>query len=333
MERVHVGMGGWDIPPFEKVFYPQATRGFRKLRYYSQFFDSVEINATFYSTAFSPDQVLRWLDDVDSNPRFIFTVKLYRGFTHTYDADRKNFLTTHRLLDLLRSHGKFGGLVMQFPYSFVNGSDQRRYLMGLARSFGSFRLFTEVRHNSWDSPLMFNFFQENGMHLVNVDLPQIRRTMPFHETAWGGASYYRLMGRNAATWEQPYRLEPDGRHVVSDRYLYLYESSELERLAEAVKKVRKQGNETFVVFHNDPDAQSLLNGFQFRHMLTRRKVMVPDRLLHRFPRLGPISVSVNVGHPLFSGELPPSPRNTGGSVPQSAIGSSPSIPANHSLNY
>src|SRR3989304_4379287 len=148
MERVHVGMGGWDIPPFEKVFYPQATRGFRKLRYYSQFFDSVEINATFYSTAFSPDQVLRWLDDVDSNPRFIFTVKLYRGFTHTYDADRKNFLTTRRLLDLLRSHGRFGGRVMQFPYSFVNGSDQRRYLIVRSPTPRSFRRFPEARNNS-----------------------------------------------------------------------------------------------------------------------------------------------------------------------------------------
>jgi hypothetical protein len=35
--------------------------------------------------------------------------------------------------------------------------------------------------------------------------------------------------------------------------------------------------------------------------MTHHKVLVPDRLLRRFPGLSPISVSVNVGHPLFAG--------------------------------
>src|SRR5512141_2568770 len=83
--RLHIGMGGWDLPPFEKVFYPPGGRGFRKLHYYAEFFDSVELNASFYNSAFSPVQVERWIDDVSVNSRFVFTVKLFRGFTHTYN--------------------------------------------------------------------------------------------------------------------------------------------------------------------------------------------------------------------------------------------------------
>lgn len=298
--ELHVGMGGWDLPPFEKVFYPPTERGFRKLHYYAQFFDSVEVNATFYNSAFSPEQVRRWLEDVASNPRFMFTVKLFRGFTHTYDGRREDYLAVLRTLDILRREGRLGGLVMQFPVSFVNGEDQRRYLADLSRAFSAFRIFAEVRHNSWYSPLMLNFFQETGLHLVNVDLPQIRRHMPFTSEAWGGAAYVRLMGRNAYAWEHPQRGPAESRSETQERYFYLYPPSELDAIAESVRSLRQRGNETFVVFHNDPEAQSLLNGFQFRHMMTRRKVLVPDRLLKRFPGLGPISVSVNVGHPLFS---------------------------------
>lgn len=165
---------------------------------------------------------------------------------------------------------------------------------------------------------MLNFFQESGLHLVNVDLPQIRRHMPFTAEAWGGAAYVRLMGRNAIAWEHPRRMVADGRVETQDRYFYLYSERELLGIAETVRTLRAHGNETFVVFHNDPDAQSLLNGFQFRHAMTRRKVLVPDRLLRRFEGLTPISVSVNVGHPLFAGVPHPDPQETGIPVPRSS---------------
>lgn len=303
MERLpdlHVGMGGWDLPPFEKVFYPPTERGFRKLRYYAQFFDSVEVNSTFYNCGFSPEQVTRWIDDVSDNPRFIFTVKLFRGFTHTFDVRRIDYLAVLRTLDLIRKAGRLGGLVMQFPASFVNGPEERRYLSDLSKAFAAVRVFAEVRHNSWYSPLMLNFFQEAGLHLVNVDLPQIRRHMPFTSEAWGGAAYVRLMGRNAVAWEHPSRRSNDGPIETQERYFYLYSAGELMSIANTVRNLRERGNETFVVFHNDPEAQSLLNGFQFRHLMTRRRVLVPDRLLRKFPGLAPLSVSVNVGHPLFA---------------------------------
>ena len=82
-----VGMGGWDIPSFHNVFYPpEIGRGFRKLEYYARFFDLVEINATFYTTSLSHAQAQQWLEDVRGNERFLFTLKLFRGFTHTFDA-------------------------------------------------------------------------------------------------------------------------------------------------------------------------------------------------------------------------------------------------------
>jgi uncharacterized protein YecE (DUF72 family) len=300
--KVYVGMGGWDLEPFNKVFYPPRPRkGFRKLEYYSQFFDSIEVNATFYNTALAPDHARRWLEDVAGNKEFVFTVKLFHGFTHTFEATRSDVRAVHEMLEPLEAAGKLGGLLIQFPYSFTNIKERRMYLIQLARVLQPHRLFVEVRHNSWNSPLMYNFFQENKLHLVNVDLPGIKQHMPLTCEAWNGAAYFRMMGRNVSTWDRPYQKDPTGRYLVSDRYQYLYSDGELEHLLHLIGQVRQRANITFAVFHNDPQANSLVNGFQLRHLVrNRHRVLVPQNLVTAFPALKQISASVNVQHPLFA---------------------------------
>ncbi len=300
--NVYIGMGGWDLEPFSKVFYPpRPKKGFRKLEYYSQFFDSVEINATFYNTSLTPDHARRWLDDVSANKEFVFTVKLFHGFTHTYEATYNDVRAVHRMLEPLASAGKLGGLLIQFPYSFTNISERRMYLMQLAKAFHPHRLFVEVRHNSWNSPLMYNFFQENRLHLVNVDLPGIKQHMPLTCQTWNGAAYFRLMGRNALTWDRPFSKHPGGNYLVSDRYHYMYDDRELRHLLTMIEQMRQRAAATFVVFHNDPQANSLVNGFQLRHLVRhKQRVLVPQNLVAAFPTLKHISASVNVQHPLFA---------------------------------
>jgi uncharacterized protein YecE (DUF72 family) len=307
---VHIGMGGWDLHPFHDSFYPRRPgNDFRKLGFYSQFFDCVEVNSTFYNTTLSKVSARRWLNDVSSNKNFLFTVKLYRGFTHTYDATASDIASVHTLLEPLVEHGKFGGLLIQFPYLFTNRHENRRYVLQLSRIFSRFRLFLEVRHRSWYSPLMYNFFQENRLHLVNVDLPQIRQHVPLTSHSWCGAGYFRMMGRNGASWKNPWRLEHDRKHVVSDRYRYNYSAGELDSLRSLIDQVKAIADQTFVIFHNDPEANSLVNGFQLKHLLkSRRRVLVPRNFLRSFPVLKPISAAVNTFHPLFDHPENASPR-------------------------
>ena len=305
---VHIGMGGWDLHPFNTYFYPQKSRGnFRKLEFYSQFFDCVEINSTFYNPSLSALNTRRWLSDVSANKNFIFTAKLFRGFTHTYDATKADVISVHRMLDPMHERGMLGGLVLQFPYLFTNRHENRLYLLQLSRLFSRYPLFLEVRHRSWYSPLMYNFFQENRLHLINVDLPQIKQHVPLTSLSWCGAGYFRMMGRNSESWKNPWRLEGDGAHVVSDRYHYYYSQRELEQLTALIEKVREIAESTFVIFHNDPEANSLVNGFQLRHLVKRKqRVLVPQNFLRSFPALKPISSSVNINHPLFDHPAQPS---------------------------
>ena len=70
--KIIIGMGGWDLPAFNQFFYPPRPRkGFRKLEFYSQFFDCVEVNSTFYNTSLSPVHTKRWVDDVAQNKNFL----------------------------------------------------------------------------------------------------------------------------------------------------------------------------------------------------------------------------------------------------------------------
>jgi len=293
-KNIYIGMGGWDLSPFDGRFYPPSkTRGFRKLAYYSHFFDLVEINSTFYNTSFSGIQIRRWLDDVSENPRFIFTVKLYRGFTHTFDASHADALAVGRLLNALASAERFGGLLIQFPVSFSNASEQREYLARLSSAFRPHRIFLEVRHKSWDTPAMHEFFREQDLHLVNVDLPRIGQHIAFHALSWNGAAYFRMMGRNRDTWRKPWRMEEDGKHMISDRYHYSYTDPELRSIAVAVEKAGTISDSKFVVFHNDPEANSVYNGFRLRNLISPRStIRAPRRTITAFPSLAEFATPV-----------------------------------------
>lgn len=302
MSKIYIGMGGWELHPFNQYFYPpKPKKGFRKLEFYSQFFDSIEVNVSFYNTALTQVHSRRWLQDVSANKEFMFTVKLFQGFTHTFDATTQDVQGVHKLLEPLAAEGKLGGLLMQFPYSFTNLGERRRYLAQLSKVFHQYRLFVELRHNSWNSPATYNFLQEHKLHLVNVDLPQINRNMPLTALSWNGAAYFRMMGRNVDTWNNPWKLEEDNEHVVGNRYNYSYSERELELLLYYIKKVSSENTNVYVVFHNDPEANSLINGFQLRHLARHNhRVLVPQNLIRKYPDLKHISSEVNVNHKLFA---------------------------------
>lgn len=292
--RVFVGMGGWQLEPFNGVFYPaNPPRGFRKLEFYSRFLDAVEINATFYTTALNPKNVQQWLGDVSQNKNFVFTVKLFKGFTHDLNATQEDIRSVHQLLLPLADNDKLGGLIIQFPYSFTSEPERREYLARLAKAFHQYILFVEVRHNSWNTEDMKHFFQDHELHVVNVDLPGFKRHIPLTDAAWGGLAYFRMMGRNVETWDRSYPR--DGERSVSDRYRYRYSEEELQHLLELIDRVRPQAGKIYVVFHNDPEANSLFNGFQLRRLLKpTENLAAPENLVKTFPQLREFTMPVVV---------------------------------------
>ena len=294
-------MGGWQLEPFNGTFYPSTSpKSFRKLEFYSRYFDIVEVNATFYTTALTPKNAYQWVEDVSGNKEFKFSVKLFKGFTHSMDAMASDVAKVQMLLDPLAAEEKLAGLVLQFPYAFVWNDANREYLKKLGQSFSRFTLFVEVRHNSWNVPEALSFLRENNLHLVNVDLPKMHRHMPLTGIAWDNTAYFRLMGRNAKEWSAPLAQKGKTGGSENDRYFYCYDKDELNEFVKLVKHAALKMDETVVILHNDPNGNSLLNGFQLRHFLfPEKKFEAPPTLARTFPELKMICSPEPVPSDLF----------------------------------
>ena len=82
-QTLYCGPSGWSYPHWNGVVYPrQKPRGFHALQDLSRYFDAVEINTTFYQPL-RPEITRLWLRKVSHNPKFMFTAKLRRRFTHS----------------------------------------------------------------------------------------------------------------------------------------------------------------------------------------------------------------------------------------------------------
>ena len=79
---LYCGPSGWSYPHWNGIVYPRLKpRSFHALEHLSTYFDSVEINTSFYQSI-QPELASLWVRKVAHNPKFLFTVKLGRRFTH-----------------------------------------------------------------------------------------------------------------------------------------------------------------------------------------------------------------------------------------------------------
>ena len=118
MANIYIGTAGWSYKDWVPSFYPKAqTASFDWLNYYASYFDTVEVNATYYAYL-SPKIVEGWLRKTSDNGEFKFTIKLIKILrTRKYLVMR----ITKAVLDnlnILSREDKLGGLLCQFPYSF-----------------------------------------------------------------------------------------------------------------------------------------------------------------------------------------------------------------------
>jgi uncharacterized protein YecE (DUF72 family) len=83
---LRIGLAGWAYKDWAGIVYPaRRPHGFHEAGYLSDFLDTLEINTSFYQPP-RPEICERWLEQVSGNPRFLFTAKLWRKFTHQEDA-------------------------------------------------------------------------------------------------------------------------------------------------------------------------------------------------------------------------------------------------------
>lgn len=277
---VRVGPAGWSYKDWSGVVYPKpAPRGFDPLGYLALYFDALEINSTFYRP--QPARVMHgWVERVAHNPRFRFTAKLLRRFTHERaEAWTKSEVREARAgFEVLQEHRRLGAVLLQFPWSFKRGEPEKEWLRDLFSAFAGLPLVVEVRHASWNEADFFAELMERGVGFVNVDQPMFKNTIPPGAHVTSSVGYIRVHGRNFRDW---FRKDA-GRDA---RYDYLYEPRQLLPWVERAQDLAADRNtrEVYVVTNNHFRGQAVVNGLQLQSMLEHRRVVAPPTLLAAFP--------------------------------------------------
>jgi uncharacterized protein YecE (DUF72 family) len=169
--EIRVGCSGWNYAHWRHgVFYPERCPPARWLRFYAQFFDTVELSNTFYRLP-RTTAVARWV--AESSADFVFAVKVSRYLTHVKRlADTETHLTLllERIEPLLAS-AKMGPLLWQLPPTFRR--DDERLARALAVFPRRLRHAIEFRHESWFAPEVTALLRERNVALVIADRPEI----------------------------------------------------------------------------------------------------------------------------------------------------------------
>jgi uncharacterized protein YecE (DUF72 family) len=251
LSNVYIGTCGWSYPRGEGTwkgfFYPRGK--IDELEYYSQFFNTVEINSSFYRPP-NPGYVYNWARKVPDN--FLFTVKLWQKFTHpkmyqeaTGDEaviSRDDVDLFNRSIEPLAQQGKLGILLAQFPPSFTNDDFGRQILNAVIRTFGHYRLAVELRHRSWsDDENTARLLRGNNVSWVQIDEPKFRSSVAEELPLTSDVAYFRFHGRNREMWWQG---------DSETRYQYLYSAGEIEELADRVRAAAEKCQLTFALFNN-----------------------------------------------------------------------------------
>ena len=261
------------------MVYPQKPgKSFDPLEYLARFFDTIEINSSFYRPP-APTTTKSWATRVAANKKFVFTAKLHRLFTHERGkATKKDEKEYRQGMDVLAKAGKLGAVLLQFPWSFKNTPDDHVYLGKLLEKFSDYPLVLEVRHASWNVPEIYEWLEERGVGICNIDQPVFKKSIRPQALTTSPVGYVRLHGRNYKDWFRE-------KALPHERYDYLYSIDELDPWLVRVKEVAKHTRETYVITNNHFRGQGAVNAIEIKAELEEKRVPAPEPLFKVYPRL------------------------------------------------
>ena len=283
--RILLGTSGWSYADWEQTVYPSSSRSgrFDPLIFMAKYFDALEINVSFYRPL-TQRMTTSWVRRLGDDSPLRFAAKLHQRFTHQRDAmfsggEVREFLEG---LEPLWDAGRFGALLLQFPWSFRNTPKERDWLSMLGEAFSHLPLVVELRHDSWATDEALALLGRLQMNYCNIDQPRLGHCIGPTAISNGRVGYFRFHGRNAETWF-------DQQAEASARYDYLYDEAELAEWVDRIRDVARESEETYVFTNNHYRGQAPANALQLKSLLTGGKVFVPPMLAATYPILNHIA--------------------------------------------
>jgi uncharacterized protein YecE (DUF72 family) len=281
---IRVGPAGWSYPDWQGRVYPAVQpSGFHPLAFLSRFFDTIEVNSSFYAVP-RAEHARRWTQLVAEHRAFQFQVKLHREFTHGTESGSASpplpeLAAEFRAgIEPLVRANRMGAVLAQFPAGFQFGAEEVRRLGRMRSFFSDHRMVLEVRHASWFTPPALDTVRGLSYSLAYIDLPPAWNHPPDWHDPTGPIGYLRLHGRNSAQWFRR-GAERD------DRYDYLYARPELEGIARKAERIAAVHEETMVVTNNHFEGKAVANALEILSLFRAEPVLAPGEIVESFPHL------------------------------------------------
>jgi len=203
MSPLHIGTSAFTAAGWEGTFYPPNAKPQDYLRYYSQRFNSVEVDSTFYRIP-SQAAVQGWRKKTPDG--FIFAAKIPQVITHqkvleNCEPELRQFLTA---MDFLGD--KLGPLLFQFGYFnrsvFPTVNDFLARLRPFLKQLPKDHKFAvEIRNKTWLGSPLVELLREHGVALALIDqswMPQAAEWFEKSDPITAGFTYVRWLGDRKA---------------------------------------------------------------------------------------------------------------------------------------
>jgi uncharacterized protein YecE (DUF72 family) len=238
--EVRIGCSGWHYKHWVGRFYPEKTPASKMLDYYLQYFDTVELNNSFYKLP-TVESFQCWKD---ATPRdFRYAVKASRFITHNKKLkDPENAL--ENFLPRAEALGrKLGPILFQLPPQWrINEERFEQFLSALPRYH---RYTFEFREPSWESPRIRELLHRHNAAYCIFELAGYHT--PLHITAdW---TYVRLHG------------------PTQNKYQGSYTNEQLRQWAVRIADWSTRLKHIYIYFDNDDSAYAAFNAIELKKLV------------------------------------------------------------------
>jgi uncharacterized protein YecE (DUF72 family) len=235
-----IGCSGFAYKEWKEVFYPQGLPQSKWFDYYTQHFNTLELNVTFYRFP-TLKSLQAWYDKAPDG--FVFSAKVPRWITHY-----RRFEETERMLGdfygLLKDglKEKMGVVLFQLPGQFAYSTEKLHKI--IAQLDYSFTNVIEFRNEGWWRKDVMQLLKKNNIGFCGVSFPKlpddavINTTMP----------YYRF-------------------HGVPKLFYSQYSKAFVKKIYEQL--ATKKSAKTIYVYFNNTATQAAINNARYLQTLIK----------------------------------------------------------------
>ncbi len=239
--KILVGTSGWHYDHWMDTFYPADVKKEDQLAYYRRFFDTVEINNSFYNLPLAKT-FTHWHDVVGEG--FEFAVKGSRYISHMkkLNVDKATIIKFLGRVSKLKS--AVGPILFQLPPRWnVNVERLGEFLKKLPKTY---RYVFEFRNNTWLIDEVYELMAAGNVGFCIYDLAGYQTT----DVVTADFVYIRL-------------------HGPGDKYQGSYTTAALKKWAKKIDDWHAAGKDVYCYFDNDQAAYAVANAQTLKTLIAK----------------------------------------------------------------